>query len=275
MPINRAQSYFITNNRKPKDWPVEFNKKPFEIPQKSKKIIKIQTQIPEKNEPGDYIFRFDVESDRDPNISDSVSTTITLLPELSVEKLRVEPKTVYANHGAELQLNVKNLGQAVARNIVINFYNGTEFKPQFVINSDIIPELYGNENVTLNFTWAVGGAGNYNISVFIDPNSDIQEVANRIGNNFKTKKITVSVKPPDKPPDNGSNGGTDDSMGYLIPVIGAIVASVIVLILIYFIVTRVRSTEKKEQTAHKIPLTRSGGERKGKAGKKKARKEKL
>ena len=87
--------------------------------------------------------------------------------------------------------------------------------------------------------------------------------------------ITVNSKPPEKTPNNGSNGASEGLSDYLLPIIGTMVGIVIVLILIYFLIHRARSNDENEHMAHKIPLTRSGGERRRKTGKKKARKEKL
>jgi len=270
-----TQSYVISNIRKPTNWPLDFLRESFEVPQKSKKIVEVRTKIPEENEPGDVVFRFDVKSDRDPTISDSVQTTIALLPELSIEKFTVLTETPIVGETIVLQIEVKNLGTAVARNIDINLYNGTVFEPQLVINSDMIPQLYGNENATLNFSMTPRSAEDYNVTVLIDPDGWIEEVANRLGNNFLTKKITVNSKPPEKPPNNGSNGTSDGLSDYLLPIIGTIVGIVVVLILIYFLIHRARSNNENEHMAHKIPLTRSGGKRRRRSGRKKARKEKL
>jgi uncharacterized membrane protein len=271
-----AQSYVISNVRKPKDWPLDFIRDSFEVPQKSKKIIEVRTQIPQENEPGIVAFRFDVESVRDPTISDSFQTPIDLLPELSVKKFTVLTETPIVDESVVLQIEVENLGTALARDIDINLYNGTAFEPQFVINTDKIPQLKGNESVILNFSMTPRSVADYNITVFIDPDGWIEEVANRLGNNFLTKRISVNSKPPEKPPNNGSNGASNGLSDYLLPIIGTFVGIVIVLILIYFLLHRARTKKENERMAHKIPLSRSVGERRRrKSGGKKARKEKL
>ena len=270
-----TQSYVLSNIHKPTGWPLDFLRDSFEVPQKSKKIIKIHTRIPEENEPGDVLFRFDVKSDRDPTISDSVQIPLALLPELSVEKFTVLTETPLVGESIVLQIEVKNLGTAIARNIDVNLYNGTSFEPQFVINSDMIPELKGNESVILNFSTTLRGTGDYNITVFIDPDGWIEEVFNRLGNNLLIKKITVNSKPPIKPPNNGSNGKSEGLSDYLLPIMGTVVGLVVVLIIIYFLFHRARSKKENEQMAHKIPLTRKGVNHRRKSGKKKARKQKL
>ncbi|WP_455391830.1 CARDB domain-containing protein [[Eubacterium] cellulosolvens] len=273
-----SQSYYIINTIKPLDWVLEYNQAPFEVAKNSKKVIPIHTGIPLKNEPGEYMFRFDVRSDRDPTISGSTQVPIALLPELTVDEINVTPREPYLNNPVALRITIKNLGQAVARNFVLNLYNTTVNVLDLgrnLINSTKIKELYGNETVVVNFTWFPQELKAYNITLFVNPGNPIPEFSNRYGNNLKTKKITVQEQPQDKPVGDGDRDGSSW--------LGVGILVIIILLVVFFMKKSRKFSHNDVRTAQKIPLSRElslGGKGsrfgagRGKKGKK-AHKEKL
>ena len=159
------QTYTLTNTDGPDGWVLKFAQESFEVSAKSKYVVLVQTTIPLRNEPGEYIFSFNVQSDNDPNIIAFTDVPIILLPELTVEEIKSIPLTPKPGEYIDLQVIIRNQGQAVARSIVLNLYNGTEHSEEYMINTTVIPELYGSKEVTYNFTWLLKADGTFKLRI--------------------------------------------------------------------------------------------------------------
>lgn len=287
-----SQSYNLINLEKPPDWTVEFNENIFNIDLKSKISIPITLSIPTKNNPNDYLFNFSVKSINDPTIIDFIDVILTLQPELAITEIKSLNATPTAGESLSIEVTFSNIGPAVARDFVLNLYNSSERTKDKLIYQTTIPELYGDTEMKINFTWLPMVAKVYNITGILNPDFTIPEMSNRYGNNIITSKITVQQpEPPDIPNGGDDSNGTGDN--YMAAGIGVTIFIIIILVLIYYFTHRTGSAKGEEKTAKKIPLSkgfdrgdsssgRGRGSTSGKKGKKgrkgkgkKARKEKL
>ncbi len=269
-----SQSYTITNTKQPIGWDIKFVQEIFEVPQNSKTSIGVQTSIPIKNEPGDYVFSFRIISNYDSTIFASKSVTITLLPELTVDAITPSESEPTLGNSIELEITIKNLGQAVARDFVVNLYDSIERTPEHLINTTKVKELFGEDEITHTFTWLGDDLGPYNLTVHVDPNDLIDEVGNRIGNNIKTRTITVK-KPIQQKPEDGNDNSSDVMSKYLLPITLFIIIILCSLIFIIYFFRRFRGSKNYGKSAKKIPLSHSFSRGGSGKGRKKAHKEKL
>ena len=250
---SNQNSYFITTYSKPAGWSVEYNQESVVVDSNSRVLFEVVLGLPEENEPGDFTLGFNIKSNRDPKIRDSLEIPLKLLPELSVESISAVGTEIYPDELVTLQVTLKNLGPAIARGFVVNLYNTSDIQVEpetHLITTLKFPSLAGGAEQVLNFSWYPNALGEKNITVFVNPDWSIEEFSNRYGNNILTKKIVV--KSPDTSTDENDDADPDSNLGIMS---AGLVAIIIIIILLVYFFKRGRNSNNEVRTAHKVPLS--------------------
>jgi uncharacterized membrane protein len=263
-PQQTKHTYKLRATNKPNGWQLLYSDGEFFVNGISKVTLDIFLTLPLNNNPGEYKIKFIVESTLDPYINDDLTIEIPLLPELSVKTIDISVQEPIVNEKLTFNVDVENLGPAIARNIQVNYYDHEDRSIGHLIGQDTIVELSGNSETRLNFSWTPKTIGEYNITIHVDPENIISEVGNRYFNNLEKFILTVHPKKEDK--DNEGNGAGFEMMWVLL-----VVAAVVVVLIIIFFMFRRSNNFLDEKTAKKIPLNSRSVGSKGKLNKKRGK----
>ncbi|MGD1059918.1 MAG: CARDB domain-containing protein [Methanomassiliicoccales archaeon] len=112
------------------------------------------------------------------------------LPDLAVMSLSTNPSTVYINDTVTINAAIRNLGLTGARNVFVEFYDGSN-----AIGNRTIASIGAGETVILSLQWFATPPGAHTITVKIDPYNKIVELHK--GNNIMSIQVQVLPDEPD------------------------------------------------------------------------------
>jgi hypothetical protein len=145
-------------------------------------------------------------------------------PDIIVKNVYFSKEPLKAGEEVKIILKMENTGLATGTNIPLVIYDQVDFSSKHEISRKTIPAIKPNQVYYHNITWEPN-EGNFNITIRIDPESTLDEL--RVDNNLWLEPVMV-----------GKGGAKDSDDSSFIIYVGAIVAVILILCIVYFIYSR-------------------------------------
>lgn len=236
---NQQDTIIVWPTEGPESWSIGVSPDEFTLQPNSKKLITLNFKVPENISSGDFYITLTAQSRDSPNIQGKDRILIEIRPDLIITHVRFSETPAYANERVKISISIQNIGLTPASDIELVVYDELNLTSEHELNRQTIPSLASNQSMTVTITWKPA-KGQYNITIMIDPNDEINELTNV--NNFRIEPLNVK---------KAAGTTTQEWLYYAL-------IFLIILIILIWLISRYRSAGKsggpKDQDTREPPV---------------------